>query len=188
MRGRFDDEDVKIAPEDLSKLFEKENPVADDNIDLFIRQRGNGNTERARALGGRFVEDLLDCVWTKPPETVEPALFELEMRLLFAYAIHRIIEDYSPNSIVAHTALSSVYERLEDADPGLFSAINDNPAFSLYLYLHRSGEENTQNVGLLFAELCGKAGDTDCAAIGEGAYARFLSACAQKMLSAGYVD
>ncbi|MEG1774331.1 MAG: hypothetical protein RR320_05710, partial [Oscillospiraceae bacterium] len=127
MTGRHEDEDIKIAPEDLSKLFHKENPVADDTIDLFIRQRSLGNTDRARTLGARYVEDLLDCVWTKPPAGIEPQRFELQLRLLFAYAVHRIVEDYSPNPIVAHAALSSFYEQLEEADPVAFGAINDDP-------------------------------------------------------------
>lgn len=47
MFDHYNDDDVKIAPEDLSKLFDRGNPVADDNIDLFLRQRSNGNTARA---------------------------------------------------------------------------------------------------------------------------------------------
>ncbi|MEG2175094.1 MAG: hypothetical protein RR135_06390 [Oscillospiraceae bacterium] len=188
MSGRFEDDDIKIAPDDLSQLFKVENPVADDNIDLFIRQRGLGNTEKARALGMRFVEELLDCVWTKPPEGVDATTFDLQLKLLFAYAVHRIVEDYSPNSIVAQGTLSSFYEQLEADDRELYRAVNNCPAFSLYLYLHRSGEECAETVGKVFAKLCGMPDNADCAMLGEGGYARFYSACAQQMLTAGYTQ
>jgi len=181
------DEDIKIAPEDLSKLFKNENPKADDNIDLLMKQRSNGNAVRAKLLGKQYVEDLLDCVWTKAPDDIDEETFELQTKLLFAYVVHRIISDYSPNHIVANSALSSFYENLEDADPKFSEQINDNVAFSLYVLLHRSGEENPERVGGVFAEIC-KAGEgSDCSVIGESAYTRFLSACTQRLLNVEFV-
>lgn len=183
-----DDDDVKIAPQDLSKLFAKENPVADDNIDLLMCQRANGNTARARAMGKRFVEDLIDCVWTKAPEDVESGVFELQTKMLFAYAVHRVIADYSPNHIVANAALGSFYENLEDADEQLSQQINDNAAFSLYVLLHRSGNETPKTIGETFAKLCEAGECSDCSILGESAYSRFLGGCAQIMLNAGFIE
>ncbi|PWM22914.1 MAG: hypothetical protein DBX44_06500 [Oscillospiraceae bacterium] len=188
MFDSYNDDDIKIAPEDLSKLFDRGNPVADDNIDLFLRQRANGNTERARRLGAQYVEDLKASVWTRAPEDVDPAVFERQLKLLFAYVVHRIIEDYSPNHIVANAALVSFYENLERADPVIFEEINDSAAFSLYLYLHRSGTETAAEIGKTFAGLCEAGNGSDCFAIGESAYARFIGGCAQRMLAAGYLE
>lgn len=187
MIGNYNDDDVKIAPEDLSKLFTSENPIADDNIDLFMHQRANGNTARAHELGMHYVEDLIDCVWTRPPEDVKSEDFELQLKLLFSYAVHRIIEDHSPNHIIANAALASFYEHLEDADLHLYEEINDNAAFSLYIYLHRSGDECAESVGKTFSKLCNAGEDSDCVIIGESAYARFFGACSQRMLNAGFV-
>lgn len=188
MLGSYNDDDVKIAPDDLSKLFASDNPVADDNIDLFLQQRANGNTARARKLGVQYVEDLIDCVWTRPPEDVKSETFDLQIKLLFAYAVHRIVEDHSPNQIVANATLGSFYEHLEDADQHLYEEINDNAAFSLYVYLHRAGDENAGSVGKTFAGLCNAGEYSDCVIIGESAYARFFGACAQRMLNAGFVE
>ncbi len=188
MLGSYNDDDVKIAPEDLSKLFVSKNPVADDHIDLFLQQRANGNTARARRLGKQYVEDLVDCVWTRPPEDVKSEDFDLQLKLLFSYAVHRVVGDHSPNQIIANAALGSFYEHLEDADGRLYEEINDNAAFSLYVFLHRSGEENAASVGKIFAGLCNAGEASDCLVIGESAYARFFGACAQRMLSAGFVE
>ena len=125
----YNDDDVKIAPNDLSKLFEKENPVADDNIELYLKQRSLGNTAKARKLGKEYVSDMLDCVWTKAPEEIDQALFDTQVKILFAYAVHRIIEDYSDNHIVANTAIGSFHEQLEQEDPGLFDALCDQTGF-----------------------------------------------------------
>jgi len=183
----YNDDDVKIAPNDLSKLFEKENPVADDNIELYLRQRSLGNTAKARKLGKEYVSDMLDCVWTKAPEEIDPVLFDTQLKILFAYAVHRIVEDYSDNHIVANTALGSFHEQLEQEDPALFDALCDQTGFSMYLYAHRSGHENAQSIGEVFSTLCGAKGNETCVLLGESAYARFTGACAQRMVNVGYV-
>ena len=182
------DDDVKIAPEDLSKLFTRENPQADDNIALLIRQRANGNTTKAKLLGKQYASDLLDCVWTKAPQDVREEDFDLQVKLLFAYVVHRIISDYSPNAIIENTVLSSFFENLEEADPKLSRDINDNAAFSLYVLLHRSREESAQRVGEIFADICNAAEGSDCDILGESAYTRFLSACTQRMLAAEFIE
>ena len=185
--SQFHDEDIKIATVSSDNVRkEKQKWAADDNIDLFILQRSIGNTDRARALGDLFVEDLSHCVWTKPPADVDEDEYELQLRLLFAYVVHRIVEDHSPNHILAHAALSYFYERLEAHAEPVFKAINASPAFSLYLYLHRCGEERAQTVGKTFAKLCRAEQNIDCAIIGESGYARFYGLCAQRILSAGY--
>lgn len=186
MNNLGNDEDIKIAPEKLSELFNNENPIADDNIDLFIKQRSLGNTHKARVFGREMVADLLDCVWTNPPDLAESHEFENQLKILFAYIVHRIIEDYSPNTIVSNAAVSSFYETLEEADYALFQKISKSPAFSLYLYLHRSGEENSQSVGKTFAGLCSNSLDEQCCSIGETAYCRYMGACANKLASVGY--
>lgn len=189
MSGFFgNDEDMKIAPEDLSKLFSRENPVADDNIDMLMRQRANKNTQRARQLGARYVKELIDCVWTKAPEDIDSAVFESQLKLLFAYTVHRIIEDYSPNHIVADTALAAFYDALDDADEPLSRMINDSAAFSMYVYLHRTGDDSGSRIGEVFADLCDAQAGSECAVIGESAYNRFFGGCAQIMLDADFVE
>lgn len=180
------DEDIKIAPQDLSKIFERENPDADDNIDLYLRQRQLGNTMRARCLGQAFVGDLQSCVWTAAPQGIDPEVFATQLRILFVYVVHRIIEDYSDNRIVASTAIGSFYEKLESEEPEFFEALCTGTAFSMYLYSHRSHNETAENIGTVFSSLCNAAGNEDCAVLGESAYARFVGTCAQRMLSAGY--
>lgn len=184
--GFYNDDDIKIAPNDLSKLFEKENPVADDNIELYLRQRSLGNIARARKLGSQYVADMLDCVWTKAPEGTDPEVFDTQLKILFAYSVHRIVEDYSENHIVANTAIESFHSRLEQEDPAVFNSLCDQAAFSMYLYAHRSGHENAQSIGEVFASLCGAKNDESCILLGESAYARFTGACAQRMVEAGY--
>ena len=188
MLNKFNDDDMRIAPEDLSQLNVKENLAADDNIDLFMRQRAIGNTNRARKLGEKYVADLVDCVWTKTPEGLSQEIFEKQLKILYAYSVHRAIETYSPNHIVADAALGSFYERLEEADPVLFNEINESPAFSMYLFLHRSMDECAKTVGNTFASLCETKGFSDCEIIGESAYSRFMGACLQRILTAGYAE
>ncbi len=180
------DEDIKIAPQDLSELKKREAPDTQDNIELYLKQRDLGNTARARRLGRAFAEDLKSCVWTKAPESVDPSVFDTQLKILFVYAIHRTVDSYSENRILANSVIASFYELLENEDPGFFTALCQSTAFTMYLYAHRSRQENAESVGSIFASMCGKAGDEDLAAIGESAYARFTGACVQRMAEAGY--
>lgn len=180
------DEDIKIAPDDITKLFEEERQTPDDGIDLFIRQKSLGNIERARKAGTALAADLLDCVRGRPPEGIGGELFELQTKLLFAYAVNRAIEDRSPNSILSHVALSNFYEVLEEAEPALFESISGGAAFSLYLYLHRTGKENPRAVGETFAKLCEAQGNPVVIRAGEQAFPAFLSACEERIRKAGY--
>ncbi len=188
MTNNFNDDDIKIAPDNISKLFKGENPVADDNIDMFFLQRKLGNTQKARRFGVEMVKELLDCVWTTSPDMVEPKEFELQLKILFAYTVHRIVEDYSPNPIVANACVSSFYECLESEEPELFQKITQSPAFSLYLYLHRSKEENAKSVGLTFSKLCSSSMDEQTRSIGETAYCRFMGFIANKLASVGFEE
>ena len=162
--------------------------MADDNIDLFFSQRRVGNTQKARQFGVEMVKDLLDCVWTAAPDMVDAKEFELQLKILFAYTVHRIVEDYSPNTIVANACVSSFYECLENEDSQLFQKITQSPAFSLYLYHHRIGEENSENVGKTFAGLCSTSLDEQCRSIGETAYCRYMGSCANKLASVGFSE
>lgn len=182
------DDDMKIAPENLSELFLEKNPVADEQLALFLGQRANHNTKRAKQLGREFAVSLSNCVWTQTPEDVDPVLFSIQMKLLFAYTVHRLIGDYSPNQIVANTALSSFYEALEEIEPTVFEQINESAAFTLYFYLHRTREESSTSIGKTFASLCSAGESSDCELIGESAYSRFIGICAQQLVSAGYAE
>ena len=180
------DEDIKIAPQHLSDLLKQENPAADDNIDLYLRQRALGNTARAKTLGRSLVKDLVDCVWTKAPEGVDPALFDLQLKILFVYVAHRTLENCSENHVLANTAIGSFYETLEQEEPAFFNAMTTSAAFTMYLYARRSNRESAETIGSVFAAMCDAKDREDCAMIGESAYARFTGACVQRVAEAGY--
>ena len=108
------------------------------------------------------------------------------MRLLFCYVANRVIEDDSPNTVLAHTALSAFYERMDDAQPDMFDCLSDTAAFSLYLYLHRSGEETVGRIGEIFAKLRGVPDSEVCKQAGEEAYIGFTHSCRKRLKEAGY--
>ena len=113
-------------------------------------------------------------------------MFDTQLKILFVYAMHRTVDGYSQNHILANTAIASFYELLEAKEPVFFEALCQSAAFTMYLYAHRSRQENAESVGSIFASMCGVKGNSDCAAIGESAYARFTGACVQRMADAGY--
>jgi hypothetical protein len=179
------DDDVKIVPEDISTLFAPQKP-ADANVDALLRERGLGNTGRAYDLGAQLAHAVLEERFKKAPPQVAENDFSLQMRLLFSYAVQRVLQDESPNGILANTALSGFHETVERASPEFHRALNESAALSLYFYLYHAGRRDAHAIAKQFADLCGVPGDAACEREGASAYDRFAAFCADAIRAAGY--
>ena len=129
---RFDDSDIKIAPDDPSEVFDTSEGAAA----AFAREKANGNMEKARALGVQFAAELTaderGIVWFgigafDSAETLS------QRKVLFSYLVGRVIEDMAPNSIVAQSAMSAYYDELQRVSGETYGLVSDSAALSLYI-------------------------------------------------------
>ena len=95
-----DDSDIKIVPDKPSKVFDMSEGAAY----AFIREKTNGNMEKARALGKRFAGELT-AGRTGVAQFGVGAFDDqdtlAQRNVLFAFIVGRVIEEMAPNSIVA---------------------------------------------------------------------------------------
>jgi hypothetical protein len=178
------DEDIKIAAGagDSDGPFAPAEPVQD-AAELaardFLVQKDNGNIDRARTLGEAFAR----CLWELAQELImdnEQGLTQQEIHhrlLLCSYAVNRVIAQFSPNSIVAQTALGRFYSDIEDKSNVLHRHVSDTAAFSLYILNERSGSGGNGDIGRIFAKLIGCEGDPESASQGAEVYGDFYRAC-----------
>ena len=100
-----DDSDIKIVPDKPSKVFDMSEGAAY----AFIREKTNGNMEKARALGKRFAGELT-AGRTGVAQFGVGAFDDqdtlAQRNVLFAFIVGRVIEEMAPNSIVAQSAMS----------------------------------------------------------------------------------
>ena len=167
-----DDDDVKIAPGSFSGS-KKQQDLADQAAQEFLRQKKLGNVDKARQLGTDFAELL----WVLAQELImgdgNVEQREVHHRLLLcSYAVCRVVSEASPNSIVAQTSLSRFYSAVEERSNVLSRHVSDTAAFSLYILSERS-KDDIAEIGKIFAKLIGQEGDIEKAGLGNQVFSSF---------------
>ena len=181
MHEPFDDSDMRIAGDHPSREL-----LADDHGDEAVRERENGNLERARQLGALMAGEVwsLDSENANPPESLQVAE---QRRLLFAFAAAAGFDFFTPTPLCAHTALGSFYDTLGREAPALYEGVERSFAFSFYFLHLRREEHPAQGVGQTFAMLCGQEGDTAFIDRGAALYQSFLSIIRERANAMGFV-
>lgn len=171
-----DDSDMKIMPEPGTDVSDDDSD--DDAADEYLRERKNGNMEKAHALGKLFARDILDKNGTYMfgwSET-ESLLMIKHRRILFSFVVDRIIDENCPNQLLAQAALNVFYDEMRAVDREFYDEMNSSGAFSLYLISVR--EENAAvNIGKDFARLCQVEGNTQIEQMAEHLYDYFVTYC-----------
>jgi len=171
------DEDIKIAGEN----FGSPEPAAD-AAELaareFLRQKENGNIDRAHKLGESFAQSLWDLAQGIIMDN-DSGLTQQEIHhrlLLCSYVVNRVIAQLLPNSIVAQTALGRFYSEVENRSNVLHRHVSDTAAFSLYILNERSGD-NDYEIGKIYSKLIGREDNPTAIRQGNEMYASFYDVC-----------
>jgi len=169
-----EDGDMKIAPDFSARRSRSAEDAAEEGAAEFIKNRESGNIEKARALGRELALALM---------TVDPALEEFssneglatQAKALFSYTVNCAVEGCSPNSIIAHTALSTFYASVSEESPAISDRINDSAVVSQYILAGTSrGRGSVGEIGQVFAKLCLYEGNDRYIALGEALYEKYL--------------
>ncbi|GAA6514026.1 hypothetical protein [Merdimmobilis hominis] len=161
-----DDSDIKIAgQEPMLEEDAGDTAVAEE----YLRERENGNIERARQLGRTLATELFgsDEVLNLGYDRSESPLVLAQRRILFSFVAGRAIDELTPNSILADTAVSVFYDVIKEK-PVVYGEINDAAAISLYMLTSRAPGLDACAVGRVFAKLCGREGSRLYAKMGSG--------------------
>ena len=161
------DSDVKIFPTSGRSAAPQPD---DDGADEFVRERDNGNLEKAKRLGRLFARHLRH-LW-RPGDT---AAVLLQKKILYGYVVAKVIEKRSPNSVLEQAALGEFYREIRSRSPQEYDSIQDSVAFTKYLLSeHSPGDER---FGGVFAEQCGRKGDPELCGKGILLYYRYTAHC-----------
>jgi hypothetical protein len=171
------DEDMKIAGDS----FKPAPPDAGEaEAKAYLEQKSSGNVEKARRLGSRFALALRERVsenLNDPNFQGELAVREHHKAVLYSYVVNRVIADLSPNSILAQTALNVFYADLEAETPVLAEHVRDMAAYSLYILCERSETCVDDEIGRIYARLCGEEDNPRRVEEGNRCYREFYHLC-----------
>ncbi len=132
------------------------------NFDAVMRQKANGNIDKARRLGaalatiaptgdgeGIFV-NLKDHL--SPKFFVQDILYQI--RVLLVFACETLIQMELPSELLSTTAIASMYDAMEKDMPGFYNNIANGAAFTFYYLAMQKGGDISDNIGEAFAMLC----------------------------------
>lgn len=170
------DEDVKIAGGQFGVPKEEREDIADEAAQEFLRQKHAGNIEVAGELGNLLAELL----WADAQELImkdegDDAEREVHQQILLkCYAVNAFIAENSPNQLLAETALSVFYSKIEELSKVLFRHVKDIASFSLYILNQRT--ENTE-IGRIYARLSEAEDNPQVIKEGNEIYHNFYDRC-----------
>ena len=176
MAREFEENDVKIASEHMSKSKKKSND--DEHIkEQLMQAHQSGEIERARSLGVIMAQTFSDAKgeYTFGQDMDETEEIQRERRVLLAFSVAYGFDKYSKNSLISRTALNVFYDALKRLDSDLYEDLNATGAFSFYYLAVRRGGDIEHAVGRTFAMLCSCDGDAVAAELGEALFCRFYS-------------
>jgi len=190
--GEGEDADMKIAPEHFSSGPENEDVSEAETEALnYLRQKSAGNIELARALGERYAALLIQEAKTNfdPwPEGLADSLRAHHRLLLFSYVVHRVVNDLSPNPILTYTTLNVFYGEIEEKAPDLEKNTRDMASYSLYVLCERSESSTDDEIGKIYARLCGDKDNETLIDEGDYYFRAYYDTCAQLHRQTNYAQ
>ena len=187
-----EDADMKIAPEHFSSAGKSEDSSeAEVEARDYLSQKSVGNISLARDLGERYAALLMREAKTNfdPwPEGLADSLRAHHRLLLLSYVVSRVVTDFSPNSILAHTTLNVFYSELEEKAPQLDKYIRDMASYSLYVLCERSETCSSGEIGKIYARLCGDKDNISLISEGERYYHTYYDICSQLHKQTNYAQ
>ncbi len=182
-------EQIKIFHTDETSESQEQEDFHSLVLDL-VRQKDNGNLEKARQLGAILAAEVEsddgEFVFGDASAEENHDLV-LQRRLLLAFVIDHGLNVFCPNSIITEIASSSFYETIQEDAPGIYEDIRENGAFSYYLLCVRNGDRIDEEIGATFADLIGHKGDHVYQELGTALYLRFMDVVGQKVKELGFV-
>lgn len=132
------------------------------NFDAVMRQRANGNIDKARRLGEVLATiaptDDGDGIFVNLRDHLSPKFFVqdilYQIRVLLVFACETLLQMELPTELLSTTAITSMYNAMEKDVPGFYSNIANGAAFTFYYLALQKGGDISENMGDAFAMLC----------------------------------
>lgn len=137
---------------------------------LTDEYRRNGNMQKAADIGEKLAGIIPEEAF--PEDTARLNNKELmQLRALMSFAAQIALQKYMPHSMLASQAVNSMFTKLSETSPGVFSNISDGSSFTFYYLSVRKQEDIEEEIGKNYAMLCDRAGDERFINLGSKVYA-----------------
>ena len=132
------------------------------SFDAVLRQKANGNIDKARRLGAALATIAPtgdgDGIFVNLKDHLSPKFFVqdilYQIRVLLVFACETLLNMELPTELLSTTAIASMYDAMEKDMPGFYSNIANGAAFTFYYLAIQKGGDISENIGEAFAMLC----------------------------------
>lgn len=173
------DEDMKIVGEPNKKQIDEAENVAE----IFLKQKTNGNIDKAHTLGYVLAQEIIISDKKKlfSGEYERESDYVKQKRILLAFVVNQTIAMLIPNMLVVQTVAGEFYNTLKAQYQRFYDDISESGAFSFYMLAWRRGENVDETIGKTFAMLCGSDGNEIFEELGQQLFLEFLNTVQTKI-------
>lgn len=184
--NRHDDIDVKIF-EPNKKDNEKDDILY--IVEETNRQRKNGNSSKAKALGKEIALIATEEEFFKSflsNDDLTPTVLEQAFALM-QFSSEAALNYYLPSSLLSTIAVNTLQEALiKQKNPMYESSLNGSAFSFYYLSVRKGGKDIPYDIGSAFAMLCGKEDEEPYIKVGQKLYLETLKIVETKIKSADF--
>ena len=151
---------------------------SEQSAQLYLRHKENGNVAKARQLGRRLAEIVVEDLPHIEDNNSEDWLLIDHLKMLYIYVAEQCIKE-CPDGILYQVSLSAFRDAIEVGVPGAYDAMSGCSADTFYqlAYYRKQADQVANNMGKTMAQLYGKANDWKIITIGEHLFTAFQQKC-----------
>lgn len=151
---------------------------SESSAQAYLVHKENGNVEKARQLGKRLAEMVVEDLPHIEDHNSEDWLLIDHLKMLYIFVAEQIIKEH-PDAILYQVSLSAFRDAIEVGVPGAYDAMSGCSADTFYqlAYYRKQKDQVENNMGRTMAQLYGKPDDWKIIAIGEHLFTAFQQKC-----------
>lgn len=160
----------------------------EESAEAYLRHKENGNVEKARHLGQRLAEMVVEDL-PHIEDNGEDWLLIDHLKMLYIFVAEQCIRE-CPDAILFQVSLSAFRQAIEKGVPGAYDAMSGCSADTFYqlAYYRKQQDQIARNMGQTMAQLYGKADDWKIITIGEHLFSVFQQKCREECDKTQYLS
>ncbi len=162
---------------------------SEESAEAYLRHKENGNVEKARHLGQRLAEMVVEDLPHIEDSNSEDWLLIDHLKMLYIFVAEQCIKE-CPDAILYQVSLSAFRQEIEVEVPGAYDAMSGCSADTFYqlAYYRKQQYQVAHNMGQTMAQLYGKADDWKIITIGEHLFSVFQQKCREECEKTQYIS
>ncbi|MBP5271768.1 MAG: hypothetical protein ILO43_02210 [Clostridia bacterium] len=159
-------------------------------IETLDHHRQNGNVEKARALGRKLYNIVMDEETKKEigdPDFAEGKLY-VKTGVLAMFSTEAALNMFLPSAQLSTIAISELHRLLAKTESPIYEKVMESPAYSFYYLNIRKGGDVATEIGKAFAMNCRHEGEEKYIAQGRYIYERILQEVQHQIDKFGFAD